>query len=104
MKHPTKLEEEVIVQHVLDKSLCSVLPSKANVQDMADRLLSKYRGKPTGKNWVDRFIKCTPMLQTQWNCPYNCQQAACKNLAVIQPWFMLVQSMKAKYDIANENT
>ncbi|KAI1670830.1 transposase [Pyrenophora tritici-repentis] len=53
---------------------------------MADRLLRERGGKPTGKNWVDRFIAYTP------------------ELPVIRPWFMLVQSMKAKYGIVDEDT
>ena len=51
------LEEEVIVQHVLDLALCGVPPSKAVVQDMANKLLQERNGKPVGKNWVDNFVK-----------------------------------------------
>jgi hypothetical protein len=73
------------VQRILDESLRGVPPSKANVQDMADRLLRERGEKPTGKNWVDNFIKRTPELRTRWSRPYNHQRAACEDLAVIQP-------------------
>ena len=71
---------------------------------MADRLLRERGGNPTGKNWVDNFIKRTPELRTRWSRPYDRQRAVCEDQAVIRPWFTLVQSMKAKYGIADEDT
>jgi hypothetical protein len=71
---------------------------------MADRLLRERGGKPTGKNWVDRFIKRTPELRTRWSRPYDRQRAACEDPAIIRPWFTPVQSMKTKYGIADEDT
>jgi hypothetical protein len=103
-KRLTKLEEEVIIQRILDESLRGVPPSKLHVRDMADRLLRERGEKPTGKNWVDRFIARTPELRTRWSRPYDHQRAACEDLAVIRPWFSLVQSMKAKYGIADKDT
>jgi hypothetical protein len=103
-KRLTKLEEEVIVHRVLNESLRGVPPSKAHVRDMADRLLRERGGNPTGKNWVDNFIKRTPELRTRWSRPYDRQRAACEDPAVIRPWFSLVQSMKAKYGIADKDT
>jgi len=64
-KSLTKLEEEVIIQRILNESLRGVLLSKAHIRDMADRLLGERGGNPTGKNWVDRFIKRTPELRTR---------------------------------------
>jgi hypothetical protein len=103
-KSLTKLEEGVIIQRILNESLRGIPPSKANVRDMADRLLRERRGNPTGKNWVDRFVKRTPELRTRWSRPYDRQRAACEDPAVIQPWFTLVESMKAKYGITDEDT
>jgi hypothetical protein len=102
-KRLTKLEEEAIVHRILDEVLRGVPPSKANVRDMADRLLRDRGGKPTGKNWVDNFIKRTPELRTRWSRPYDRQRAACEDPAIIQPWFILVQNMKAKYGIIDED-
>jgi hypothetical protein len=102
-KRLTKLEEEAIVERILEQSLRGLPPSKPNVQDIADRLLRKRNAKPVGKHWVDNFIKRTPEIQTQWTRPYNRQRAACEDPAVIQPWFTLVQSIKAKYSIIDED-
>ncbi|KAG9186421.1 hypothetical protein G6011_02977 [Alternaria panax] len=71
---------------------------------MADRLLRERGGKPTGKNWVDNFIKRTPELRTRWSRPYDHQRAVCEDPATIRPWFTLVQNMKAKHGIADEDT
>ncbi|KAF7566808.1 hypothetical protein PtrM4_151280 [Pyrenophora tritici-repentis] len=103
-KRLTKLEEEAIVQRVLEESSRGIPPSKAHVQDMADRLLRERGGKPTGKNWVDNFIKRTPELQMRWSRPYDRQRAACEDPVIIRPWFSLVQSVKAKYGILDEDT
>ena len=103
-KRLTKLEEEAIVQRVLEESLRGIPPSKAHVQDMADRLLRERGGKPTGKNWVNNFIKHTPELRTPWSRPYDRQRAVCEDPAIIRPWFSLVQSVKAKYGILDEDT
>jgi hypothetical protein len=84
-KRLTKLEEEAIVQRILDESLRGVPPSKAHVRDIADRLLRERGRKPTGKNWVDNFIKRTPELRTRWSRPYDRQRAACEDSAVIRP-------------------
>ena len=70
---------------------------------MANRLLCAYNAEPVGKNWVNNFVKRTPKLQKRWTRPYNRQRAACEDAAVIQPWFTLVQSIKAKYGIADED-
>jgi hypothetical protein len=73
------------VHRVLDESLRGVPPSKAHVRDMADRLLRERSRKPTGKNWVNNFIKRTPELRTRWSRLYDRQRAACEDLAVIRP-------------------
>jgi hypothetical protein len=101
-KHLTKLEEEVVVQRILEESERGIPSSKADVRVMADKLLRDRGGDAVGKNWVDRFIQRTPKLQTRWSRPYKHQRAACKDPAVIQPWFTLVQLIKVKYSIVDE--
>ena len=64
-KRLQKLEEEAIVEHILEQSLQGLPPSKAEVRDMADKLLSERGANPVGKNWVDNLIKRTPELQTR---------------------------------------
>ena len=88
---------------ILDESDRGIPSSKADVRDMADKLLRERGGDAVGKNWVDRLIQRTPELRTRWTRPYDRQRAACEDLAVIQPWFALVQSIKAKYSIVDNN-
>ena len=49
-KHLTKLEEEAVVLCILKESNCRLPPLKADVQDMADKLLRERRGDAVGKN------------------------------------------------------
>ena len=102
-KRLTKLLEEAVVLRILEGSDRGLPSSKADVRDMADKLPRERGGDAVGKNWVDRFIQRTPELQTRWTRPYDRQRAACEDPAVIQPWFSLVQSMKAKYGIVDED-
>jgi hypothetical protein len=46
----TKLEEEVIIKRILKESVRSIPSSKADVRDMADKLLQERNSKPVGKN------------------------------------------------------
>ena len=46
----TKLEEEVIVKCILNKSLCGLATLKEIVQDMVNKLLVERSGAPVGKN------------------------------------------------------
>ena len=71
---------------------------------MADKLLRERSAKPVGKNWVNNLVKRSPELQKRWTRPYDRQRAACEDPAVIQPWFTLVQSTKAKYGIIDKDT
>jgi hypothetical protein len=102
-KRLTKLEEEVIIQRVLEESSRSIPSSKADVGDMADKLLRERGSKAVGKNWVDNFIQRTPELKKRWTRPYDRQRAVCEDPALIRPWFTLVHNMKAKYGIADED-
>ena len=49
-KRLTKLEEEAVVLRVLKESNCGLPPSKADVRDMADKLLRERGGDAVGKN------------------------------------------------------
>jgi hypothetical protein len=49
-KRLTKLEEGVIVERVLEESARGLPTSKADVRDMADRLLRDRGGDAVGKN------------------------------------------------------
>ena len=45
-----KLEEEVIIKHILDKSLCRLATLKEIVRDMVNKLLVERSGAPVSKN------------------------------------------------------
>ena len=46
----TKLEEEVIIKHILNKSLCRLATLKEIVQDMVNKLLVERSRAPVSKN------------------------------------------------------
>ncbi|EFQ95328.1 hypothetical protein PTT_06708 [Pyrenophora teres f. teres 0-1] len=71
---------------------------------MADRLLQERGGKPTGKNWVDNFVKHSPKLRTRPSRPYDRHRALCEDPRVVSPWFTRVQSFKEQYGIVDEDT
>ena len=45
-----KLEEEVIVKHILDESLCRLATLKEIVQDIVNKLLVEHSRAPVSKN------------------------------------------------------
>ena len=49
-KRLTKLEEEVIIARVLEESARGLPPSKADVRDMADKLLRERSSNAVSKN------------------------------------------------------
>jgi hypothetical protein len=56
------LEEKAIIQRILREYLRSILPLKAHVQDIANRLLRECSKKPIGRKKVNNFIKRIPKL------------------------------------------
>ena len=76
---------------------------KDDVRDMANRLLRERGGKGVGKNWVDRFVQRNPELRTRRSRLYDYQRALCEDLVLIKGWFELVQNMKVKYSIVDED-
>jgi hypothetical protein len=102
-KRLNKLEEETIVRRILEESARGFAPTKPDVRAMADKLLHERESNPTGKNWVDNFVKRTPELRTRWSRPYDHQRATCEDPAAIQRWFDLVQAIKQKWGIVDDD-
>jgi Tc5 transposase DNA-binding domain len=102
-KKLTKLEEKVLVEHVLERDSRGWALTKKGVEEMANSLLAARSGKPVGKNWVDNFVNRTPEIRTQWSRSYDRQRALTEDPRVISPWFTLVQSFKEKYGIQDED-
>ena len=71
---------------------------------MAD-LLRKERGQPpVGINWASTFVKRRSELQVKFNRKYDYKRALCEDFEVIQGWFRLVENVKAKHGILDEDT
>ena len=98
----TKSEEDAIVQYVLDLDKRGFPPRIAGVEDMAN-LLEKHDCGRVGKLWTARFIARRQELKTRLNRVYDFQRAACKDPELINAWFKLVNNMKTKYGIANND-
>ena len=66
-----KIEDEVIVQHILDLDVQGFPRRLAAVKDMADSLLVACHHDPVGQNWAATFVKRQPELQVKFNRKYN---------------------------------
>ncbi|KAH7556263.1 putative transposase [Bipolaris maydis] len=102
-KKLTKLEEEVIVDHILDLDLRGFSPTYAAVRDMADRLLATRGAGQVGVHWPRNFVNRTDRLTTRFNRAYDRQRALCEDPVLIKNWFELVEQTKAKYGICDED-
>ena len=56
-KRLTKLEEEAVILRIIEESDRRLPSSKADVREMADKLLRERSAKPVGKNWVNNLVK-----------------------------------------------
>jgi hypothetical protein len=99
-----KTEEDIIVQHALDLNLRGFPPRLAAVKDMADSLLAERHRDPVGQNWAATFVKRRPELKVKFNRKYDYKRALCEDPEIIQGWFRLVENMKAKYGILDDDT
>ncbi|KAJ6258548.1 hypothetical protein Dda_6592 [Drechslerella dactyloides] len=73
---------------------------------MANQLLSTRSDDSTrrvGKKWAGNFVKRRPELQTRLSRKYDYQRAKCEDPALISKWFQLVEAVKAKYGIADND-
>ncbi|KAJ6258110.1 hypothetical protein Dda_7025 [Drechslerella dactyloides] len=77
-----------------------------SVEDMANQLLSTRSNDSTrrvGKRWASNFVKRRPELQTRLSRRYDYQRAKCEDPALISKWFQLIEAVKAKYGIADND-
>jgi hypothetical protein len=103
-KKLTKLEEKVIVGHILDLDQRGFAPTYAAVRDMADKLLAARGRGQVGVHWPRNFVKRTDSLTTRFNRAYDRQRALCEDPVLIRSWFKLVEQTKAKYGICDETS
>ncbi|EFQ85716.1 hypothetical protein P3342_001699 [Pyrenophora teres f. teres] len=71
---------------------------------MADSLLAERHRDPVGENWAKTFVKRRPELKVRFNRKYDYKRALCEDPMIIRRWFELVESTKAEYGIADEDT
>jgi hypothetical protein len=100
----TKLEEKVVVEHILDLDLRGFPPRLADVADMANSLRAERNLDQVGQNWPSTFVKRRPELKVKFNRKYDYKRALCEDPKAIQDWFGLVANMKAKYGIQDKDT
>ena len=89
-KRLTKLEEEVIIGHILDLDSRGFAPTLDAVRDMANKLLTERSAGQVGQQWPRNFVKRTDRLKTRFNRPYNRQRALCEDPEIMRGWFDLV--------------
>jgi hypothetical protein len=71
---------------------------------MANQLLRARDASGVGKNWASSFVRRRPELRTRFSRKYDYQRAKCEDPKDIGEWFTLVQNVKAKYGIPDEDT
>ena len=103
-KKLTKLEEEVIIDHILDLDSRGFSPTLDAVREMADKLLTERGASEVGKNWPANFVARTPSIKTHISRPYDYRRAKFEDPEIISKWFGLVEASKAKHGIADEDT
>ena len=79
-------------------------PTLRWVKDMANQLRAARDADPVGLRWASNFVKREPGLQSRITRQRDRQRVLCSDLGIIGPWFDLVQNVKAKYGILDEDT
>ena len=72
---------------------------------MAQKLLqAKSDTTKFGRNWGQVFINCHPGLKSRYSRTLNQERYRAEDSKIIQDWFALYASVKAKYGIFDEDT
>ena len=77
-------EEVAIVRHVINMVDKGYPPRLADVEDMANSLLTSRLQKPVGKNWSANFVKRRPELKVKFNRKYDYKRALCEDPVLIR--------------------
>jgi hypothetical protein len=102
-KKLTESEEEAIVRYIVELVARAFPPRLCGVEDMANQLLRERDAPPVGKRWAHNFVNRKPGLDMRWTRRYDYQRAKCEDPKVIGEWFTLVQNVKAKYGIVDDD-
>lgn len=99
-----KTEERALVQYIRKLDNQGFAPTLHCVEDMANQLRAARDAKPVGPRWASNFVKREPGLKSRMTRQRDRQRVFCSDPGVIRPWFDLVQNVKAKYGIQDEDT
>jgi hypothetical protein len=70
---------------------------------MADKLLAARGGQPVGKRWVGRFVARSDALKMAFNRAKDRQRVLQEDPEVISAWFKLVDEIRAKYGVDQDD-
>ena len=99
----SELEEKAIVQYILDLDARGFSPRISDVEDMANVIAEARDASRVGTRWASTFVKRQPDLRTRLSRVYDYQRALCEDPEKIAGWFGLLQNIKAKYGIQDED-
>jgi hypothetical protein len=100
----TKAEEQMLVQYIRKLEQQGLAPTLRSVENMANQLRAARDADPVGPRWASNFVKREPGLKSRINRQRDRQRVLCSDQGVIGPWFDLVQNVKVKYGILDEDT
>lgn len=100
----TKAEERALVKYIRKLDQQGSSPTLRWVEDMANQLRAARDADPVGPRWASNFVKREPGLQSRMTRQRDRQRVLCSDPGIIRPWFDLVQNVKAKYGIQDEDT
>jgi hypothetical protein len=99
----TKLEEDVVAEHIINLIERGFPSRLAEVADMANSLRAERNIGYISLNWPSTFVKRCPNLRIKFNRKYDYKRALCKDPDDIQAWFELVGNTKAKHNILDND-
>jgi hypothetical protein len=98
----TRIEENVVTEHVIDLIDRGVPPRLADVADMANCLRAERGLGQVGLNWPSTFVKRRPELKMRFSGNHDYKRALYENPDDVRAWFDLVGNIKAKHGIPDD--
>jgi hypothetical protein len=99
----TKLEEDVVAEHIIDLVERGFPPRLAEVADIANSLRAERNMGYVSLNWPSTFVKRRSDLRMKFNRKYDYKRALCEDPDDVRAWFELVGNTKAKYGILDDD-
>ena len=99
-----KTEEEALKHYIKKLDTQGFAPTLRSVEDMANQLRAARGDKPVGPRWASNFVKRESEFKSRLTRQRDRQRVLCSDPEVIKPWFDLVQNVKTKYSIQDEDT